>query len=86
MTFLTTLFNKTLNIRCAYDVLFCLHPNHPSFSSMHFVDCNLVIMASLYSSGAMNRNNKPVNKQMCMPFPAQSSLFELVRKKAIYCF
>lgn len=42
-----TLFNKTLNIHCAYNILLCLDPNHVSFYSVHFADCNLVIMASL---------------------------------------
>lgn len=83
MTFLTTLFNKALNIHCGYNALFCLHPNHLSFYSMHFADCNLVVMASLHSSGVMNRNNKSLNKRMCVSFLVQSSLFEWVGKKVI---
>lgn len=76
MNFLTILFNKALNIHCGYNVLVCLHTNHLSFYSMHFVDCNLVIMASLHSSGLMNRNNKSVNKRMYMSLPVQSSSVE----------
>lgn len=86
MTFLTTLFNKAFNIRCGYNVLFCLHTNHLRFNSVHFVDCNLVIIASLHTSGVMNRNNKSVNKRMCISYPVQSSLFEWIRKKVIFCF
>lgn len=86
VTFLTALFNKTLNIHCAYNILFCLDPHQLSFYSMHFADCNLVIMAPLYSSGVMKKNNKSVNKRMCMSCLLRNSSFALVRKEVIFCF